>query len=155
MWPTEYFYQNVRTSIYLSYVREYRLHPHIGGRHKMHSYDLRVLPLTCVNVVRCLRLAGVGHEAVVGVWPACWLNDDKPLPGDVIPPVTLGCPVLGSGFSFLNAPSAVNYKQTNPKISKLHTKCDYVMMSMMMMIVNVMVSTRRAIGASTYVCKYK
>lgn len=63
--------------------------------------------LTCVNVVRCLRLAGVGHDAVVGVWPACWLNDDKPLPGDVIPADADERPELGSGFSFLKAPSAI------------------------------------------------
>lgn len=58
---------------------------------------------TCVKVVLCLRLAGVGHEAVVGVWPACCgpsageSADVEPPPPD--PP--------GSGFNFLNAPSVV------------------------------------------------
>lgn len=61
--------------------------------------------LTWVNVVRCLRLAGVGQDAVVGVCTECWLRDDTtPLPGDVIPPDDN--PLFGSGFSFLKAPSA-------------------------------------------------
>lgn len=49
----------------------------------------------------------MGHDAVVGVWPAWWLNDDKPLPGDVTPAETVERPELGSGFSFLKAPSAI------------------------------------------------
>lgn len=48
--------------------------------------------LTWVKVVRCLRLAGVGHVAVVGVCPE-WLA--LMLPTDV----------MGSVFNFLNAPS--------------------------------------------------
>lgn len=63
---------------------------------------------TWVNVVRCLRLAGVGHEAVVGVCPACWGNEEMPLPGDETPPDRDDSPEFGSGFSFLNAPSAVS-----------------------------------------------
>lgn len=61
--------------------------------------------LTCVKVVLCLRLAGVGQEAVVGVWPACCgpSGDKAEVPLEVpelpVPP--------GSGFNFLNAPSAV------------------------------------------------
>lgn len=62
-----------------------------------------------MNVVRCLRLAGVGHETVVGVWPACWGNDDIPLPGDDTLPDTDESPLFGSGFSFLKAPSAANW----------------------------------------------
>lgn len=61
---------------------------------------------TWVNVVRCLRLAGVGQDAVVGVCPACWGNEEIPLPGDDTPPETVDNPEFGSGFSFLNAPSA-------------------------------------------------
>lgn len=62
---------------------------------------------TCVNVVRCLLRAGVGHEAVVGVCPACCGpragdSADVPLVPLLVPP--------GSGFSFLNAPSAVEHK---------------------------------------------
>lgn len=67
-----------------------------------------ILPVnTWVNVVRCLLLAGVGHEAVVGVCPACWGNEETPLPGEDTPPETDESPLFGSGFSFLNAPSAV------------------------------------------------
>lgn len=62
---------------------------------------------TWVNVVRCLLLAGVGHEAVVGVCPACWGNEETPLPGEDTPPETDESPLFGSGFSFLNAPSAI------------------------------------------------
>lgn len=54
---------------------------------------------TWVKVVLCRRLAGVGHDAVVGVWPACWgalVGEGPPLPSS-------DC---GSGFNFLNAPSA-------------------------------------------------
>ncbi len=61
-----------------------------------------------MNVVRCLRLAGVGQEAVVGVWPACCGNVDIPLPGDDTLPETDDKPLFGSGFNFLKAPSAVN-----------------------------------------------
>lgn len=63
--------------------------------------------LTCVNVVRCLLRAGVGQDAVVGVCPACWGSDEIPLPGDDTPPETDESPLFGSGFSFLNAPSAI------------------------------------------------
>lgn len=63
---------------------------------------------TWVKVVLCLRLAGVGHDTVVGVCPA-WGNDEMPLPGDEMPlPETDDNPLLGSGFNFLNAPSAVH-----------------------------------------------
>lgn len=51
-------------------------------------------------------LAGVGHDAVVGVCPACWGIDETPLPGDDTPPETDDSPVFGSGFNFLKAPSA-------------------------------------------------
>lgn len=62
---------------------------------------------TCVNVVRCLLLAGVGQDAVVGVCPGCWGNDETPLPGEETLPETDESPEFGSGFSFLNAPSAI------------------------------------------------
>jgi hypothetical protein len=52
-----------------------------------------------VKVVRCLLRAGVGHEAVVGVCPVCWGP-----PGDTVPRLLLPV-VVGSGLSFLNAPS--------------------------------------------------
>lgn len=64
--------------------------------------------ITWVNVVRCLLLAGVGHDAVVGVCPACWGNEETPLPGEDTPPETDESPLFGSGFSFLNAPSAIS-----------------------------------------------
>lgn len=49
----------------------------------------------------------MGHETVVGVCPA-WGNDEIPLPGDDMPlPDTDDRPLFGSGFNFLNAPSAV------------------------------------------------
>ena len=54
---------------------------------------------TWVKVVRCRLLAGVGHDAVVGVWPACW----GALGGEGPPLPSSDC---GSGFNFLNAPSA-------------------------------------------------
>lgn len=59
--------------------------------------------MTCVKVVLCRRRAGVGHDAVVGVCPACW----GPSAGDRAdaPDAPLAPP--GSGFNFLNAPSAV------------------------------------------------
>lgn len=66
------------------------------------------MAVTWVKVVRCRLLAGVGHEAVVGVCPACWGNDDTPLPGDDTLPETDESPEFGSGFNFLNAPSAAN-----------------------------------------------
>lgn len=66
---------------------------------------------TWVNVVRCLRLAGVGQDAVVGVCPACWGNDEIPLPGDETPPDNDDKPEFGSGFNFLNAPSAGQWMQ--------------------------------------------
>lgn len=56
--------------------------------------------------MRCLLLAGVGHETVVGVCPACWGKDEIPLPGDEMLPDTEDNPLLGSGLSFLKAPSA-------------------------------------------------
>ena len=61
-----------------------------------------------MKVVRCRLRAGVGQDAVVGVWPACWGNPEMPLPGDEMPPGTEepSGPLFGSGFSFLNAPSA-------------------------------------------------
>lgn len=59
-----------------------------------------------MNVVLWRRLAGVGHETVVGVCPVCWGNDEMPLPGDDTLPET-DIPLLGSGLSFLKAPSAV------------------------------------------------
>lgn len=62
--------------------------------------------LTWVNVVRCRLRAGVGQDAVVGVWPACWGRDEIPLPGDEMLPDTDESPLFGSGFSFLKAPSA-------------------------------------------------
>lgn len=57
--------------------------------------------------MRCLLLAGVGHDAVVGVWPLCWGNEDIPLPGDETLPETEDNPLFGSGFNFLKAPSAI------------------------------------------------
>lgn len=69
--------------------------------------------LTWVKVVRCRRRAGVGHETVVGVCPA-WGNDEMPLPGDDMPlPDTDDRPLFGSGFSFLNAPSAEKNERGN------------------------------------------
>jgi hypothetical protein len=59
---------------------------------------------TWVKVVRWRRRAGVGHEEVVGVWPACALIEEErelTLPA-LLPPRD----TPGSGFSFLNAPSA-------------------------------------------------
>jgi hypothetical protein len=41
------------------------------------------------------------------VWPACWGKDEMPLPGDDTLPDTDDNPLLGSGLSFLKAPSAV------------------------------------------------
>lgn len=80
--------------------------------------------LTCVNVVRCLRLAGVGQDAVVGVWPACWLSDDNPLPGEVMPAETVDRPLLGSGLSFLKAPSAVGIRKCGCMSNgHTHTRC--------------------------------
>lgn len=62
--------------------------------------------LTCVNVVRCLRRAGVGQDAGVWPeWPVCG-KVEMPLPGDEILPDTDEIPLFGSGFSFLKAPSA-------------------------------------------------
>lgn len=52
-----------------------------------------------MKVVRCRLRAGVGHDAVVGVWPACW----GALGGEGPPLPSSDC---GSGFNFLNAPSA-------------------------------------------------
>lgn len=74
--------------------------------------------------MRCLLLAGVGHEAVVGVWPACWGNDEIPLPGDETPPDNDDRPEFGSGFNFLNAPSATSKQQQNLIFFKLHWKYD-------------------------------
>lgn len=91
---------------------------------------------TCVNVVLCLRLAGVGHDAVVGVCPACC----GPKAGDNadVPPVAPLLPVPpGSGFNFLNAPSAgqkckksllisrIKYQETHLPSKKICAlKCD-------------------------------
>lgn len=44
---------------------------------------------------------------MVGVCPACWGNEETPLPGEDTPPETDESPLFGSGLSFLNAPSAV------------------------------------------------
>lgn len=66
-----------------------------------------------MKVVRCLRRAGVGQEAVVGVWPACWGP-----PGDTVPNELL--PVLcGSGFSFLKAPSEKKDDQVSLTIQSI------------------------------------
>lgn len=73
---------------------------------------------TWVNVVRCLRLAGVGQDAVVGVCPACWGNDEIPLPGDDTPPDNDDKPEFGSGFNFLNAPSAGHFRCVDSKGNK-------------------------------------
>lgn len=64
-----------------------------------------------MNVVLCRLRAGVGHETVVGVCPACWGNEDIPLPGDETPETDI--PLLGSGLSFLKAPSAIERKLTD------------------------------------------
>lgn len=57
--------------------------------------------LTCVNVVLCLLRAGVGQDAVVGVWPACGGPFGDTPPDN--PPE-----LKGSGFNFLKAPSENN-----------------------------------------------
>jgi hypothetical protein len=64
-----------------------------------------------VNVVLCRLRAGVGHETVVGVWPA-WGKDEMPLPGELIPEPDTddNPPLFGSGFNFLNAPSATKHE---------------------------------------------
>lgn len=70
-----------------------------------HCKVIKKIICTWVNVVRCLLLAGVGQEAVVGVCPACCgpragdSAEDAPEDPVPVPP--------GSGFNFLNAPSAV------------------------------------------------
>lgn len=62
-----------------------------------------------MNVVLWRLLAGVGQDAVVGVWPACCGRVDIPLPGDdTLPETDDDKPLFGSGFSFLKAPSAWN-----------------------------------------------
>lgn len=68
--------------------------------------------LTWVKVVLCLLLAGVGHE--LEMWFPCWGNDEITLPGDERPADTGVVLELGSGLSFLNAPS-------EKKIRKIHS----------------------------------
>lgn len=82
---------------------------------------------TWVNVVRCRLLAGVGQDAVVGVCPAWWGNDDIPLPGDETPPDNDDKPEFGSGFSFLNAPSAED---------KTNINCYWIMHLLILMLLN-------------------
>lgn len=76
---------------------------------------------TWVNVVRCRLRAGVGQEAVVGVCPACWGNDEIPLPGDDTPPDNDDKPEFGSGFNFLNAPSADKKEKEKKKKCNMST----------------------------------
>lgn len=66
--------------------------------------------LTWVKVVRCLRLAGVGHVAVVGVCPE-WLALMLPTDDN------------GSVFNFLNAPSDAEFNKTIKK--KYYLICCY------------------------------
>lgn len=62
-----------------------------------------------MKVVRCLLRAGVGHDAVVGVCPACCGP-----PGDTVPKLLLPV-VVGSGFNFLNAPSKTRFTFVDSK----------------------------------------
>lgn len=71
--------------------------------------------------MRCRLRAGVGQEAVVGVCPACWGNDEIPLPGDDTPPDNDDKPEFGSGFNFLNAPSADKKEKEKKKKCNMST----------------------------------
>lgn len=56
-----------------------------------------------MKVVLCLLLAGVGQE--FDIWFPCWGNVEIMLLGEERPADTGVVLELGSGFSFLNAPS--------------------------------------------------